>query len=165
MWVDGLLRPRSIIRLHNSFCVLISIWSILVHIRSDWGYNRGRGSISLEYLLLCQLRLPVGIIPKPVTFLFLPLVTVNPAPFDQSTQGPDQPPLSPHPVHIGGDLQPHCLGYLLLSILHPLFCQEDLPELPHGSWYASPIYPVQVIVSENPIFPKYCINPIFKIYW
>ena len=62
---------------------------------------------------LRQFRLPVGIIPELVAFFFLSIVTFNPAPFGQSSQSPDQPPLCPYPVHIGGDLQPHCLGYLL----------------------------------------------------
>ena len=47
-----------------------------------------------------QLRLPVGVIPNLEAFFLLPLITGNPAPFDQSSQSPDQSPLCLHPAHL-----------------------------------------------------------------
>jgi len=105
----------------------------------------GKGETGLESFaaLFYLLSLPVGIIPELVAFFFLPLVISNPAPFDQSSQGPDQLSLCPDPVHIEEISSPIAWAISLMDLASS--CNpEEPPELPHGSWYASPICLMQV---------------------
>jgi hypothetical protein len=59
---------------------------------------------------LCQLGLPVGVIPEFVPFPSLPALLIHIAPSGQGPQLAGEPPLDANPVGIGGHLQVHGPG-------------------------------------------------------